>query len=484
VHASPDSFTYLGAADSLAHGRGWTYPFGNAGAPVTLFPPLYPLLLVVPELLGVSVFHWVTWQNAILLVAFSFLVGVTVLQATRSFAPAAFAALFVGIGTPTITVYAHLWSEPLFFPLVVVILAALARFLATGRTRWLVIAAAASSIAMLTRYAGLSVFAASCLLLLGWPGRRPLERLGRTALFTAIALPLSVLWSLRNFAASGTLTGNNNLVHGLTAADVVGGIGTVGSWFVPEQLEGNTRVLLVAVVASVLLLVGLVVWVTARRRAERVGGWTLVVVCVTYAVVHFVFIAVANAFSTRSPPFNDRILGPAFAPLVIAAAVAGHATWRAFARERTVRPMIAVVGISVLVVSAIAAIETTRILDLPVRGTSVGYERIARSIGPEISADAVLLSNRANIAWFLTSRQVTSLPRSCRGGQVLPNPTYDQELRDLSRRLGDDRRQVILFRRSPKCAPYSLEGLKAALRVETLGPIAPVFVLGGPAPRR
>lgn len=485
VHASPDSFTYLGAADRLARGHGWTYPFGSPGSPVTLFPPLYPLLLAVPEVLDVSVFHWVTWQNAILLGIFSFAVAITVAQATRAFVPAALAAALVALGTPTITVYAHLWSEPLFFPLVVVILAALARFLATGRTRWLVLSGAACSVAMLTRYAGLSVSVAACLSLLAWPGQRPLQRIARTALFIAIALPLSVLWSLRNLATSGTLTGNNNLVHGLTAHDVIGGLGTVASWLIPEQLEGRTRVLLVVVATMFLVLLGLLVWawVGSRLPLAPPGGWPIVVVCLTYVTIHLAFIAIANAFSTRSPPFNDRILGPSFAPLVIAIVVIGHAIWRGLPRL-PVRVGVAVTALAMLVVSATAATATAEKELAPVRGTLTDYRRLAGEIGPAIRPDAELLSNRANIAWFVTGRAVEGLPRSCSGGHVLPNPTYEEELRDLSRRLGDRPRQVIFFRRSPKCEPFSLEGLKAALRVERVGPIAPVFLMDGPAPRR
>jgi hypothetical protein len=485
VHATPDSFTYLGAADQLARGRGWTYPFGFPGSPITLFPPLYPLLLAVPEVLDVSVFRWTTGQNAILLGAFCFVVGVTVAQVTRAFVPAALAALLVALGTPTITAYAHLWSEPLFFPLVVVILAALARFLATWRARWLVLSGAACSVAMLTRYAGFSVWVAACLLLLSWPRQRPLQRLSRTALFVAVSLPLSALWSLRNLATSGTLTGDNNLVHGLTARDVIGGLGTVASWFVPEELEGRTRVLLVVVAVAFLVLLGLVIWAWIRWRPSIAppAGWPIVVVCFTYAAIHFAFIAVANAYSTRSPPFNDRILGPSFAPLVMAIVVLGHAIFRALPRW-TVRIGVPTTAAGLLLVSGVAAAATAKEQLTPVKGTLTDYRRIEREIGPAIRPAALLFSNRANIAWFLTGRAVRGLPRSCAGGQVLPNPTYDRELRDLSGRLGERPRQVIFFRNSPKCEPFTLEGLMAALRVEQVGPIAPVLVMEGPTARR
>jgi hypothetical protein len=483
VHASPDSFTYLGAAANLAEGRGWTYAFGQTGAPVTLFPPLYPLLLAVPELLGVSSFDWVLWQNAFLLGVLSFVVGITVVEATGgSLIPAVLASLLVQLGTPTTTVYAHVWSEPLFYPTVVVILASLGCDLATGRTWWLLIAAAASSVGMLTRYAGLSVFVTACLVLLAWPGQSIRDRLRRTGLFAAIALPLSVVWVIRNLSTSGTLTGNNQLVHGLSGTDVVSGLGTIGSWFVPTAPEGGTGVFHALLIASAVLL--LLLLALALIRSERTASIELrpvVAVCLLYAATHFAFIVVANAYSTRSPPFNDRILGSAFAPMVIAVVVVGHAMWEAFPRQRLLRVLLLTLGGSLLALSVEAAKFTMPATYGSEQGTLPYYRRISGSLDDVIAPHDILFSNRANIAWFLTGRAVASLPRSCFGGQVLPNPTYDKELRDLARSLADDPRQVIFFRRSPKCEPFSMDGLMAALRLERVGPRGPVSVLEGPS---
>lgn len=481
VHASPDSFTYLSAADNLAHGRGWTYSFGEAGEPVTLFPPLYPLLLAVPELLDLSTFGWVTWQNAFLLGVLSFVVGITVFGATGGgLISALLAAVLVALGTPTITAYAHVWSEPLFYPLVVVVLASLGVFFTGGRTRWLVIGAAATSAAMLTRYAGLSLFVTACLLLLGWPGSPMRHRLGRTALFATIALPLSALWLIRNQTTSGTLTGNNQLVHSLSGEEVLDGLRTVGAWFVPEELDGGARVLTMLLLVALSLVLLAVAWAVIRsERLSHIELPAIFVACLTYGVVHFLFIVLANAFSTRSPPFNDRILGPAFAPAVIAVLVSGHAVSRAFS-QRVAYTSFLVLGSGLLALSVAAATQTMPVFYSTERGTLPSYQRLSRSLEDVIEPSDLLLSNRANIAWFITGRSAASLPRSCRGGQILPNPDYDEELQDLATDLGDDPRQVIFFRRSPKCAPFSMKKLKDALQLEETGPRGLVFVLEGP----
>jgi hypothetical protein len=484
VHASPDSFTYLGAAHSLVAGEGWTYPYGDVGAPVTLFPPVFPILLAIPEILGVSVFDWVMWQNAVFLAIFSFLVGITVLHATRDGqVPAILAVLLVQLGTPTIVVYAHIWSEALFYPIVIVVLAALGRYLATRKSGWLVVAAAASSFGMLTRYAGLSLFLTACLLLAAWPAHRPWDRLRRPGLFAAIALPLNGIWLWRNYATSGTLTGNNDLVHTLTLDDALEGLMTLRTWFVPAEPGWPTRLaMLVLVVSSIILLFLLVRMLSRGGRSMGLDIPPVVITCSGYAVVHVAFIAVANAYSTRSPPFNDRIMGSVFAPVIIAIVTTGHAMWRAtFPQARFLRPLLICAGITLLAASLLGV--TSRIEEHygTERGSFPFYRRLSRTIDDVIAPDSVLYSNRANIAWFLTGRPVASLPRSCRGGQVLSNPTYGEELLDVRSGLGNSPLQVLFFPRSPRCEPFSMEGLKDALRVERVGPKGDVWVLEGPA---
>lgn len=483
IHASNDSFTYLGAANNLAQGEGWTYPFGDVGSPVTLFPPLYPLLLTVPRVLGVPTFGWVFWQNAVLLCAFGVAAGLTVADATRDRAiPSVLAALLVQLGTPTLMVYAHIWSETLFFPLIVLILASLTRHLATRRTGPLIVAAALTSLAMLTRYAGLSALATSCLLLLVWPGHRALDRARAIGLYAGISLPLSALWSLRNLNVSGTLTGDNQLVHDLTWADVAGGFQRIGSWFIPDRPTGwaHDALVLLAVLAGLAALIVLV-WSTLRSRSNGVLELPPVVpACVAFAALHFAFIAAANAFSTRAPPFNDRLLGPAFAPLVIAIVALGDAIWRAAPRGLAIRGAVGVAAASLLSLAIVSASVSTPAIYGTRIGSTAEYEELAQTLDGPITSGTVLFATRPNVAWFLLDRPVRSLPRSCRGGRVLPNPTFGSELDELGRSLMDRPRHVIVFRRSKECAPFSIAHLKEALRLVQVSPKGLVWVLSGP----
>ena len=479
VHATPDSFTYLGAADSLARGEGWTYPFGEVGAPVTLFPPLYPTLLALPELFGIGSFAWVTWQNALLLAVFSVVVGATVANVTRgSVGAVAIAVVLTQLGTPTIVTYARIWSESLFLPLLVGVFACLDRYFARRRWGWLVGAGLLTSLAMLTRYAGLSIFATSCLLLAWWPRRGVSDRARTLALYAATALPLSGAWLIRNQLRSGTLTGDNNLVHGLTLADVVGGFGRIGAWFTHDPIADPTQWPFAILTVSAAVVVAVLALLSARRSTsteKRVPP--IVPVCLAFVVVHISFIAIADAFSTRAPPFNDRILGPAFVALVIVVVVLGHELWIGSGGRSLMRLALATGAVSLVVSSTIAA--TTSIpgnYGTPSR--AIGwYDDLSRALTGIIDPGAALLSNRPNIVWFVLSEPVSGLPKSCRGGGVLPSPTYARDLRLLAQRLGNAPRQVLVFKNGKECPPFSLERMQITLHVAPRARVPHIIVL-------
>jgi hypothetical protein len=482
VHTTSDSFTYLGAAENLARGNGWTYPFGAVGDPVTLFPPLYPTLLALPALMGIDPFVWVTWQNVVLLAVFCFVVGATIRNATGgSTVAAAIGVVLTLLGTPTIITYARIWSESIFLPLIVGVVATLDRFIASKRIVWLVCSAVLMSVAMLTRYTGLSLFATSCLLLVVWPGRRVLDRIRAVALYGAIALPPSVAWMIRNQARSGTLTGNNELIHSLSFEDVMDGVRTIGSWLARDPIDDPTQWPFVLAIAGVVPLIALLA-ATILRRSEP--AWrllpSLVPACLTFVVVHFSFIAIADAFSTRAPPFNDRILGPAFAPLMIAIVVLGHAVWVRSANHVAPRILLGVGTISLMASSLVAAGHLVPGNWGTETGSKTAYDDLSRPMQDVIAPDARLLSNRPNVAWFVADRPVSGLPRSCRGGRTLPSLTYARDLRLLARRLGDEPRQVLIFRRSRECSPFSLEAVMRTLRLVRRARFMRVVVLEGP----
>ena len=199
IALTPDSFSYLGMARTLAEGHGYASPFGAPGLPAeTGFPPLYPTLLAAANVAGVSVLRWAAWINAAAFAALIVLVAAMVYDLSRSALATVLGAALTLTFVPLLDLYVHVWSEPAYLVWQVLALWMLARYNARGARTDLAIAGVAASLAALTRYAGLALLPAGLIVLLA-ARRRPLRaRLVDCAAYTAItAIPLG-LWLVRN----------------------------------------------------------------------------------------------------------------------------------------------------------------------------------------------------------------------------------------------------------------------------------------------
>src|SRR3972149_6912045 len=68
--ASPDSTQYIEGARSLLRGEGISAPEGDGTPrPITLWPPLLPLLLAAPSLFGIEPAEIGRWLTGLLLAA-------------------------------------------------------------------------------------------------------------------------------------------------------------------------------------------------------------------------------------------------------------------------------------------------------------------------------------------------------------------------------------------------------------------------------
>jgi hypothetical protein len=480
VHATNDSFVYLGAASNLAEGKGWTYPFGDPGAPVTLFPPLPSAVLAIPYGLDLDPLGWALAANAVAFAALLFAVGWIVLRATGgSWGAAVVATVLTALGVPMLFAYAHVWSEPFFYPSEVAGLAALGVSLETGRRRAIVVSGIATSLALLTRYAGISVLATGVLLVLAWPGREIGARLRTAALYAAVALPLSAAWSVRNLVQTGTVVGNSEVIERLSGAELRQGGSRVASWFLREPLPGPFGLGLLLLVA-IAAMAAAAAW-NLRRGNERTRSSLHPALAAfgVFAILHPLVVLGANVLSDRSPPLNHRILGPMYVAMVVVGVLLAHGAWRAWA-GRWVRWLVPVTAALLL---ALAVIDSFRYIPREL-GTFVKsrdeYVGAAASLDGAVDRDA-LLSNGANVVWFLLDRPVRSLPLSCLGSSDRPDPSYTGRLRTLAEDLADTPRTVIVVRRARTCPPFSVAGLKRVLSLERGTSARGVLVLRGPS---
>ncbi|MGH2679853.1 MAG: hypothetical protein ACRDG8_05130 [Actinomycetota bacterium] len=483
VHATNDSFVYLGAAATLAEGEGWTYPFGDPGTAVTLFPPLPSAILAIPAGLDLDPLAWTLWQNALAFGVLLLLVGWTVLRTSGgSWAATVVAMALTALGVPILFAETHVWSEPLFYLFEVAALAAIGLHL-ENRDRWTVVAfAVTTSLALLTRYAAVSLLVTGILLIVGWPRRGIAARLRTVALCLSVALPLSVAWSVRSLAQSGTITGRSEVVDDLSASDVGQGGLRIASWFLREPLTGPSwlGLLAIASIAAVAIAAAATTrgrgWATGFRMHPAAAAFLL------FALLHPLFVIGASLLTDRSPPLNHRTLGPMFVAIVVSSVLLGHRAWNGWAGKRF-RWLIPLTAVLLL---GLAVIDTTRYVPRELGAYAKSrdeYGAWASSLRGTVRAGDIVLSNGANIAWFLLDRPVQSLPLSCVGSSERPDPAYPDRLRVLGRDLGRLPRTVVVIRRARTCDPFTIRGIVRTLSVSPTVGATGILVLAGPTPR-
>ena len=288
---TPDSVHYLSAAENLRSGLGyatsvvpWDGPFPR---PLAEWPPLYPAVLAAATALGgATAGPWAL--NSLLMAASTWHVA-------RA-APLLGVLAFM-VSPAVVSVHGYAWSEPLFLLLAILSLGSQERLLEEPGSKTLLIAAAVTALACLTRYLGVALVISGALTLIA--SRRRLLALAYAALS---AIPLG-LWLLRNRSVTGDLAGSRT-ASGRGFPELIGeAAATLGGWIVPV-----TSLRIVALLA--LLALGVVV----GRRADRADRpW------IAFAAVYLTMVFIL-ARAVAFDPLTTRLLVPIVPSMVILAA--------------------------------------------------------------------------------------------------------------------------------------------------------------------
>ena len=313
-----DSVNFLSTALNFLAGEGWR---DFAGRPLTLWPPLLPLLLAAFGWVGIEPLAAGRWINA---TAF----GLTILAAggwlrsnlRSQWLALAATATFVP-SLPLSHWASQLMTEPLFVLFTILALIQLAAFL-NGKTDaplwW---AAVFTALAALTRYAGVVLIGVGVLVLLVRCASPLTARLKHAVVFGAVSsMPLAGVLT-RNWAISGTLTGpRSESRHSLSdlLIQVADGF---REWVIPPNAPDGLGYLLSIAAGLVILAAGAVV-VWSGRSVGRGGqpfGLGPVLPFGVFVVAYLVFIIAVVPFVVRHKIIDSRFLLPIYVPLLLVA---------------------------------------------------------------------------------------------------------------------------------------------------------------------
>ena len=323
-----DSINYISVARSLLSGEAWVEFLGG---PYTEWPPLYPILLAAPGLLGLDPHAAAGPLNALLFGLTIFVAGHWLRQRIASRLLALWGCLAVASALHLTTVASWAFSEPAFILFVTLALFYMDRYLRDGKRASLIWAALFVALACLTRYLGLILVITLLPLLLLRPGLPLPEKLKHGAAAVLIpVIPLG-LWLLSNLLRTGSpiipvpiYRGNVSLHRTLNVLLI-----ELAEWVLPHPLgdEGQWYAVAPGVTAlgtaALLAMAAAIGFALVRtyRKPETWRSWSSFCLHGSFALVHLILIViiiVSKVWEVTIGWGNRRFWAPGYIPLLFA----------------------------------------------------------------------------------------------------------------------------------------------------------------------
>lgn len=342
IGLSPDSIVYIGGARNILDGKGFSMP--PADKPIVHFAPFYSLLLAISGLFGFDPLDGARGIAAAFLGLNIFLifkiVGLTFhkIRSVPVWICAAIVLLAL-VAKPMWDIHLYAWTEPIYLACWLAGMWMLIRYLENTSLRvWLIAAGSVSAIAILTRYAGISMWGAFCVILVLF-GPRPIARkIRHIIIFSGISLMPFLLWAVRNYLTAGSATNRSISLHPIGRVHFEQALMTIANWIaIPPYASGKLKLGALVVLAAAALLMhcrwckhasfrpskGLV---PALPTPVRVIG-----IC---AFVYMAFLFLSVSFVDANTPMDQRLLSPLFVCLLILIAFSLSQWNQVFGRRR------------------------------------------------------------------------------------------------------------------------------------------------------
>jgi hypothetical protein len=308
IGVSPDSVRYISVAENLGT-EGALKDFSQV--PLMDFPAFYPIFLRgVMLLTGLKPLIFGPVLNALLFALVIYLAGIIMNHFRYGSRWLKLLLLSCIVLSPSLQeIYTMLWSETIFLLLLLLLIIALYRYYRVYSLRMVLVLAFVAGLSCVTRYAGIGFIVTAGFLLLVSPGLPWRKRLLHFAVFLPSAAVLPAINIIHNTLASGTMTGYREPA----IQTLMGNITDVGSVF-SDWLPFLSRFPSAAPVVAILLITALGIgWLWRLIRNKDFN--TYETIATGFFLSYTVFMIISASLS-RYQPLDDRLLCPAFIPLL------------------------------------------------------------------------------------------------------------------------------------------------------------------------
>ena len=297
---SPDSTKYISAARHLISGDGLFISHSYPG-PLVAWPPLFPATLAgFAFIFGVDPLLAARLVNAVLFGVIVHLSGRLTAQYFTSMSLIILLVAATLLSAPLIYVSVFAFSEPMFtcFCLLAIVLAQ--RYSTKGGALLLILFSITVALAVLTRYAGVTLIMLGLWVIAFWSQRKTsTTRLLHLALFLFLTLCPLGLWMLRNHLVSPTLTGARPSSLFGPAENFIHATCTVLLWYSPDFLwycfarEWRGVVVLLVVATSGCLIIPALGFDRQRTKARLVE----LALPIAFVLIYVLFLVTVSSFA-------------------------------------------------------------------------------------------------------------------------------------------------------------------------------------------
>jgi 4-amino-4-deoxy-L-arabinose transferase-like glycosyltransferase len=452
IGVSHDSIFYISAAENFLEGNGISrIGGGNVVKPLTHFPPLYPLSL---SFLGyfIGVREAADWSAAILFGINAVLIVLIIFQGSKSLSASLFGGLLVLISPLLIDIHFEAMSEPLYLASTLTSLILLVCYLSHRKNWQLILAALAASLAYLTRYVGISVLLTGVLSLLFVYRESYRTKFKKIALFGTISFIPNLLWYVRNYLLTGSLTNRVLTFHPVTKDKLNEGLLSLSEWIFSESTPIGLGLGSVSFIFFI-VIIGFFLKFNDEKRLRSnkdvIQENPLPVLIVLHILVYIGLLFSSLTFFDISTGLNNRILLPLYIMFLILGVIGIQ--WIVERSKGTMRKALYLAGALLFVVLFIVYANRSWELIGAMRQEGSGFNsaswRNSETIAilNRMDPGAIVYSNEAFPVYYLTGIGAYGIPEKFDPVKSEVRDDFQRNMEVMRERLRSPNSALVVF---------------------------------------
>lgn len=485
IGVSPDSVTYIDGARSLVAGYGFSMLGNNVlqTQPITHYPPFYSILLAIGGIFGLDPLVSAKFWNAVFFGGTIFLSGILLLSLCQNIKPIGYWISLIGsflILTSVTMVEIHVmaWTEPLYIFLSLAVFILVAKYLSERKWFFLFGAAVFTSLAILTRFVGVSIVMAGAFGILLFGRFTFVKKAMAILVYGLISMGLISFWVIRNQGATGTGTNREIIFHAFSSTHIWEARDTLASWLLVPQTAPyffrHIPFLLIAIATIVIFIYfGFKVGFKAEISRIMTGLFKIPIILklfLLYIPCYLLILIISNTFLDTYTPLDGRILSPIYIPLLVLVLYAIAHLFKAFSSNYSFKFAIIVVGLlfaTVYLYRSSVLIYNNYESGLGFNSQEWHYSETIAELN-KLPQQIAIYSNVPEAIYIHTGRPAKKIPKEIKSINQLINKDFEAEWSSMQSNIDTGEGVVVYFDVPWRSLPQTEEELVELLHLRLL----------------